>query len=364
MIALRLVLAAISALFGLLLILPVIVAGLPFWTVGVLTRAIAQLLEPRFASWEELIEFDQRFGWKPTPNLDTYHLADDLFRVTTDAEGWRGQHTTISESQLIVLGDSFAWGYGVDDKNFFAHLNPDLGIKTIGTVGYNMVQELLWLRELSSQFKGKLVVWFIYLGNDLYENLVPDMCGYRTPFVREVNGAGDWEIVASHISPTKWPIRTQARPNGRDYYAKLAELCSPTFLSQRAYAACEFLIRKGIDICNNVGAQLAVVTIPEQTQLTKEGIAILLSRGGDRQSFDPDYSDNQIREICRKLAIPFVALKDQLSDRDYKKHDCHWNRSGHRRVAQVLSFLHRDWASVRSKRTSSHPIANYAKVQL
>jgi len=160
MIALRLVLAAISALFGLLLILPVIVAGLPFWTVGVLTRAIAQLLEPRFASWEELIEFDQRFGWKPTPHLDTYHLADDLFRVTTDAEGWRGKHTTISESQLIVLGDSFAWGYGVDDKNFFAHLNPDLGIKTIGTVGYNMVQELLWLRELSSQLEGKLVVWF------------------------------------------------------------------------------------------------------------------------------------------------------------------------------------------------------------
>jgi len=364
MTALRLVLAAMSALVGLLLVFPLVVAGLLFWTVGALTRAIAHLLEPRFALWDELIEFDQRFGWKPRPNLNSHHLADDVFYMTTDAQGWRGEHTTISESQLIVLGDSFAWGYGVDDKNFFAHLNPDLRIKAIGAVGYNMVQELLWLQTLSAQVKGKLVVWFIYLGNDLYENLVPDLRGYRMPFVREANGAGDWEIAASHVNPTKWPSSDHAGPYGRNYYAKLAELCAPTFLSRRAYAACEFLIRKGIGICNSVSAQMAVVTIPEQAQLTKTGIDILLSHRRDKHSFNPDYSDNQIRAICKKLGIPCVALKDHLSARDYKERDCHWNGNGHRHVAQVLSSLHRDWAPVRIKPTPSHDLANDVKVEL
>ena len=83
------------------------------------------------------------------------------------------------------------------------------------------------MQRYAPQLQGKLVVWFIYFGNDLYDNLAPDMYGYRTPFVREANGA--WEMVTHHISPDKWPLTSTA--NATDYYQKLAELvvhpCSP-----------------------------------------------------------------------------------------------------------------------------------------
>jgi hypothetical protein len=247
------------------------------------------------------------------------------------------------DSQVVVFGDSFAWGHGIDDENFFSHLTGAVKVKTVGSDGYNLVQELLWMRRLAPQLRGKLVVWFIYFGNDLYENLTPDICGYRAPFVRPLNGTGVWEIVSSHISPRKWFYAPGSNGYRRDYYAKLAELCSRSFLSDRAYKACEYLLREGRDLCRKSGAELVVMTIPDVTQLTGPGNAFLLRRGGDPNSFNPDFPDLRIGEICEGLGIRLVRLKDELSRTDYKvAGDCHWTATGHRKVADLLVQLHRE----------------------
>ena len=166
----------LSSVVGLVLILPLCMIGLPFWLVGYLTRKIAKSIDPCPVVWDQAIEFDQKFGWKPKPNLDLYCEAAPhvVFQVTTDRDGWRGKRE-IRDSDMLVFGDSFAWGYGVDDKEFFADLNPGPKIKSIGVPGYNMVTELLWMKEYSSFMKGKLIVWFIFAGNDLYDNMLPNM---------------------------------------------------------------------------------------------------------------------------------------------------------------------------------------------
>jgi len=337
---LRNLLAMTAAGIGIILALPIIVVALPFWIVALLTSSIARALEPRFVTWKEIIEYYPAIGWKPRPNLDTHHLSDDVFRMTTDGEGWRGK-STVSESHIVVLGDSFAFGYGVDDKDFFANVNPTFRIKAIGASGYNMVQEFLWLERLSPLLQGKLVVWLIYFGNDLYENLVPDMYGYRMPFVRQLDGTREWEIVTSHVGPAKWPFVDTLDTVGVKYYQKLAELCGPTFLSARAYPACAYLIQKGRDICKQVGAKLVVVSIPDITQLSQSGRKRLASLAPDPETFDPELPDRKVRETCTNLGVPFVALKDHLELSDYKESDCHWNQKGHRRVAELLTVLYR-----------------------
>jgi hypothetical protein len=341
MMALRVLLAGTSALLGVLLIVPIIIISLFFTGFKLLTQVICYLIEPRFKSWTELIEFDPRVGWKPMAHLDTYHLADDVFHMTTDAQGWHGK-AMLAECDIVVFGDSFASGYGVDDAKFFANLNPELHIKCIGTNGYNMVQELLWMQQLAPQLKGKLVVWFVYFGNDLYENLIPDMCGYRAPFVRALNGTDEWEIVGDHITPTKWfyASNLHTRTLERDYYGKLAAMCGSTFLSQRAFAACEYLISKGRDLCNQVGAILVVMTIPDATQLSVEGVQFLQARAGNPDSFNPDYPDEQMSGICQKLDVHYIALKDYLDRSHYKERDCHWNEAGHRQLAKILTYLY------------------------
>jgi hypothetical protein len=340
---LRVLLSAAGAMCGCLLAAPLLLAGLPFWIVGMLTHLIARAIEPEFVSWNALVEFDPAFGWKPRAHVNAYHVSDDVFHMTTDAQGWRGK-ASLADSQVVVVGDSFVFGYGIDDEHFFADLSGTPRIKAIGACGYNMVQEFLWMERLAAQLEGKLVVWSIYCGNDLYENLTPDMCGYRMPFVREVNGAGEWELIASHISPAKWFTPTGLRQ--RDYAKQLAELCSPGFLSQRAYSACEFLIGKGRDLCDSVGAQLIVLTVPDPALLTPHGRRAVLRQGRvDPARFDPDYPDRRIATICEALHVPFIATKRHVGIQCHNRYDCHWNREGHRRIADLLTRIYEQCAA-------------------
>lgn len=326
--------------------IPLIICGLPFWIVALLTRFVhapTHVVTSKILPWQELVEYEPTVGWKPKANLNAYARADKVFHLTTDADGWRGQ-TSLVESEIVVFGDSYAFGHGVSDKSFFAELNPKVKIKCVGANGYNMVQTLLWMEHLSAELAGKLVVWFIYFGNDLYENLTPNLDHYRMPFVRNVNGTGSWEIVTSHITSAKWcATNTQC-----DYYARLAEMCSPTFLSQRAYSACEFLISKGRDICDRAGARLVVMTIPDITQISRSHMERLVMMAPDPHCFDPNLPDTKIKEICGSLGVPFVTLKDHLGVEDHKERDAHWNEKGHIRVAEVLNRLHQDY-SLREK---------------
>src|SRR5215210_5076791 len=180
----RTILAGLTGVIGLILTLPVLLLTLPFWLVSLLTRTVARIVQPKFLTRDQLIQFDPTFGWRACPNLNTHHLMGDLFHIRTDAEGFRGL-VPLDRSDVVVFGDSFAAGYGVGERHLFANLTSSVPMKPIGTGGYSMVQEFLWMQHLQSRIHGKLVVWFIYYGNDLYDNLMPDLRGYRKPFLRE-----------------------------------------------------------------------------------------------------------------------------------------------------------------------------------
>ena len=335
---LRIILAFASALLGLILVLPFVLLVIPLWALSVATRAGARLFRPAHVTMDQLMEYDPTFGWKPRPNLDTHHLNVDFFQLSTDADGWRGK-VDLRESDVVAIGDSFAAGYGASDRDFFANLCASPRIKALGAGGYSQVQELLWLKQLSPSLRGKLVVWFIYYGNDLYDNLCPEMRGYRKPFVRESGEDGEWEIVSTHVRPEPWPIVTHSRMGGGHYLPRLADLCSDTFLSKRAYSACEFLLREGRKVCHEAGAQLVILSIPEVSQLSIKGHRQLKSLGGDK-TFNPDYPDLQLKAICGRLGLEFVPGRSFLDVGDYLSYDCHWNNRGNRRMAEALQKLY------------------------
>src|SRR4029077_19880044 len=164
----------------------------------------------------------------------------------------------------------------------------------------------------------KLAVWFIYYGNDLFDNLMPDLRGYRKPFVRESGVNGDWEIVSSHVAPEQWSIIHQGRMQGQHHIPKLAELCSDTFLARRAYGACEYLIDAGKQICDAVEAQLLMVGRSDATQLTTTGRQNLKALGGEAPSFDADRPDKELARICQSRGVPFQAGKNFLDAGCYK----------------------------------------------
>jgi hypothetical protein len=347
--SMRVIFATLSSMVALILALPVWLLCVPFIVVYYLTAAFARLFEMSCIPWRDIVFYEPVIGWKPKPNLNLKYFAIDgaVCRLRTDSHGWAGTRS-IAESDIVVFGDSFAFGYGVNLKRSFFEQITQPRIKAIGAPGYNMVQELILMRQLAAELEGKLVVWFICLDNDLYDNLRPNKPNlYKTPFVRSFNGTGDWKIVADHLSP----VGKSDPPRQSPYYPMLAKFCTEGFFSERAFSACSYLIKNGRGICAEAGAELVVMTIPNRHQLSERGVAFLASHLPGSNRLDADYPDKRIGAICEQIGVRFVAAKKYLSPDDYKDRDPHWNESGHRRIAALMASLYRDYLSKAEGRT-------------
>jgi hypothetical protein len=337
----RTLLALLGALIGMLLVVPALALGLPFWIIGILTRCLAPLCSPQVVRWPQLFQFDPTLGWRAKSHLDCHCFEErsDVFHVVTDEHGWP-KTTSLAESQVVVFGDSHAFGYGTNHASTFFALNTQIRIKAIAAPGYSLVQEFLLMQKLCLQLKGKLVVWLIYTGNDLQESLFPEMSGYRAPFVRRANGSGNWEIVTSHLSPAKWTASASSRP--QDVFIILDALHNETFLAERAYSACGFLLKEARRISREAGFTLVVMSVPAPFLLTgPDGKSLSPYVQHFRKPIDADFPDRKISSMCRSLEIPFVPLRHHLHLLDYWERDDHWTEGGHRKVAAVLGDAYR-----------------------
>jgi hypothetical protein len=337
----RTLIAALVAVPCAIALVPALLAALLVAGFAAGVRKLGRVLEPSFVPWTELIMFDRHLGWKPRPDLDCHYLADgdDVHRIVTDGEGWPGRRA-IGDSDVLVVGDSFAFGYGVDTGRSFAEVVPGLAVKAVGAPGYSMVQGVLLMEQFAERLRGKLVVWFVYLENDLQDNLLPEMRRYRAPFARFDAGRHAWTIAGDHVTSAPWEA------SDLDKRRLFPRFCVPGPLADRAYAACEFLLERAVVCCRRAGGHLVVLTIPHPMQLTEQGRAQLAALSGAPDACDAALPDQRLSAICEKLDVPMLAGRSFLSHQDYKHREgIHWNEGGHRRVAQLLQALHRSHAS-------------------
>ena len=318
------------------MLIALMLRAIPF-CVGVISRAI----QPARASWPELMQYDSMLGWRPRPNLDTYSFADkdDVFQVITDSEGWLGR-SSLDEAEIAVIGDSFAFGYGMDWQKSFAEVDPRLKVKSFGAPGYSMVQGVRIMEKLGPRLEGKLVVWFVFIGNDPQDNLAPNLRTYRAPFVRRTRNGDSWEIVDSHLSPEPWSCSWTNKANRR----MLAEFCVPGPYTDRIFSACGFLIGEADRVCREAGARLAVISIPHCAYLDRAGRNRLASLIRRKEEFDPSLPHERIAASCREFNVPAVSGYEVFDLGDYKAREgIHWNEGGHRKMAGLLKRLAREW---------------------
>jgi hypothetical protein len=159
------------------------------------------------------------------------------------------------------------------------------------------------------------------------------MQGYRMPFVREAGG-GTWEIVSAHVRSEPWPFLPR-RPN----YESFVDICRGGYLSERAFAACHWLLARAQRVCTGNGVRLIVMTVPDLSRLHAPLYARVASRHTKGASFDQSIVDRRIAGSAKALGPEFVALRDVLGQEHYLEHDLHWNAAGHRIVAGVIREL-------------------------
>ena len=88
--------------------------------------------------------------------------------------------------RVLVLGDSFTWGFGVEQEQIFTEViensRKDVEVINAGVSGYSPDQELIWLREQGMHFQPDLV---LLLENSIIGQL-PLRVGIRHALRREV----------------------------------------------------------------------------------------------------------------------------------------------------------------------------------
>lgn len=137
------------------------------------------------------VEHDDELGWRYKPFARAHHATSEFdVEIRINAQGFRGadwpsgserEGASTGGTRVLVLGDSFAFGWGVaEDEVFSARLadaRPEWTVLNAAVSGYATDQELLLLRRLREPWRPDVVVC-VFCSNDLWE------CGTDRPYGR------------------------------------------------------------------------------------------------------------------------------------------------------------------------------------
>jgi hypothetical protein len=277
----------------------------------------------------KLFRPDREVGWTPLPNLDLVrkNANGDRWHITTDADGIRGQASwpEHAHTRLLVLGDSFAFGEGVDlEDRFDAVVRsrvPDLAVVNLGVMGYGPDQELIRARPWMSQLRrGDAMLLLTYHGNDFHDLARTRHGGRSKPWIEEVDG------------------RLVEHEPAIDVFDLLRDRFYVFALLTRSYARLgqsEHTERRLQDV-----GELYRKWVSQQVEdLVARGVAVLIAHHGKGVRELPFDVEGVIADTCPAVS-GCLALDQVLSARSREEvflDDGHWAKGGHRVAGELIA---------------------------
>lgn len=160
-----------EAFFTLLLVKPSLLRALPATTVSHVRHYYLAHDRNMIQAMRECARFDPHLFYTLRPG--TFHFRnrefDNEFRV--NSLGVRDEESALEAPQVVVLGDSYAMGWGVDqDKTIAKTIERKTGLRSLnaGIAGYGTVREMRLLDRIDTRALRDLVI--VYCNDDTLEN--------------------------------------------------------------------------------------------------------------------------------------------------------------------------------------------------
>lgn len=301
-------------------------------------------LQPRFV-------IDAGYGVRANqPGIRTRHYVpgDYEVEINTNSAGMRGTREYQLRKpedvyRVLVLGDSFAFGFGVEDEEVVSavledKLNQSAGkgqrfeVLNLSVSGFGQAEELLTYRHAGRQYDPDAVVLF-YFQNDVGNNAVSGLFEigedgelhrtdqdylpavearerlYAIPMVRWLfEHSAAWNLVRNRLSSLvqKSLLKNKGLKEFSDTQPEAVELTKA-------------LIREFVAEIKADGARAIIVAIPHKASA--------------RSNFP--LSPAEVREI----GAEFLDAQDFVTAADYYERDSHWRPSGHRLASQRIAAL-------------------------
>jgi hypothetical protein len=290
--------------------------------------------------------FDPSLGWSGRPDASGMFAAETFrVQVTHNASGHRASVPPSVEGKrnVIVLGDSFAWGWGVEDDESFAEqmmqVDDAFNVYNLGGPGYGTDQEYLLLRSFLEQhpYLEPEAVVLQFFENDWFDN--DDVWRYGYPKPRFERGPDGLELVNVPVPNVRKRALDEVRTQNRPRRSPLNHLHLYNLLAWRL----EWL---GLAPADPEGTSERKTPVSEaQGELAVElmrSIARLAESRGARLHVALLYPKKtpqwaQLQAGLDEARIPFLTFKGRQSvGRTELWIDGHLNRVGHALLARRL----------------------------
>jgi hypothetical protein len=335
-------------------------------------RTRAQEIAGSDALDQGLTVHDETLGWKLTPLWSGQHRHYDYAATYhTSRLGFRNDSPDLASVQhpwYAVLGDSFVFGFGVNDDQTFVHLlNKSAGngpsYVNFAVPGYSTDQETLLLEERILAFKPDVVLLVVYLGNDILDNprSYPMQARRAKPYFVPAGAELDLRNTPVPQTPSPTPdsqdeLRKAVLGAGADHLGTLDRLASNSFLLsslRERYDGASLSVAEMRDRFAPALELFQRIIVRAERDATQRGARLTLVLLAGRSFVETPKSLSAVYQECLRQSvmdwthesgIPTIdvagIMRDQYAQsggRWYFMNDGHLTPEGHARVAAILA---------------------------
>ena len=307
---------------------------------------------------------DVRKSWRPRSDIEQAWglpaTRSDRITATYDRRGYRNA-TELGRADIVLLGDSYVEGsYVSDEQTVSSLLQARLArpVANLGVAGYGTAQERIVLDRDALPLQPRVVVWFFFEGNDLYndelfENTLraPREVGaasltdrhgwWRRSFVRNAHAL--LRLVLHPLVPRHCPHfgTVAAGPHRGQKVFFWPEAAVPwTEFERDRWERTQHTLREAARATQERDVSLLLVYVPIKFRVYRDFIE--LPPGSELRHWALWSLPDLFAQFCRAEGLACLDLTGLLRDAvrtgemPYAATDSHWSPEGHRLIARAL----------------------------